>query len=79
MKGGTVYGLRSIAGGKTRRVLPGLNPRDAEKILVVLKTFGADVPDDPVLPRKLKEDSSREGRCESIGQAAAVGLWTNGK
>jgi hypothetical protein len=55
LKGGSVYGLRFLAGGKTRRVLPGLEPRDAEKILMALKSFGADVPDDTVLRCKLNE------------------------
>lgn len=58
LRGTSIYGLRFIAGGKTRRVLPGLKPRDAEKILAALKAFGADVPDDPVLQRKLKEECS---------------------
>ncbi len=58
LKGNPVYGLRFIAGGKTWRVLPGLKARDGEKILVALKTFGADVPDDPVVQSKLKEDDS---------------------
>jgi hypothetical protein len=58
LKGGSIYGLRFVADGKTQRVLPGLKPRDAETILKALKSFGADVPDDLVLQRKLKEDLS---------------------
>jgi hypothetical protein len=59
VRGYSIYGLRFIAGGKTHRVLPGLKPRDAERILTTLKTFGADIADDTVLQRKLKEDTSR--------------------
>lgn len=57
-RGYTIYGLRFHAGGKTQRVLPGLMPRDAEKILLALKTFGADVPDDPFVSDKIKENQS---------------------
>lgn len=57
LRGYSIYGLRFVAGGKTHRVLPGLKPRDAEKILTALKSFGADVPDDPVVPSKLKENT----------------------
>jgi hypothetical protein len=57
LRGYSIYGLRLDAGGKTQRVLPGLKPRDAEKLLTTLKAFGADVPDDPVVPSKLKEDT----------------------
>jgi hypothetical protein len=53
VKGGSIYGLCFIAAGKTERVLPGLKPREADKILKALKTFGADVPDDPTLSEKL--------------------------
>src|SRR5208337_2508186 len=55
LRGYSVYGLRFIAGGKTRRVLPGLKGGDAEKILLTLKAFGADIPDDPPVPSKLKD------------------------
>lgn len=55
LRGYSVYGLRFIADGKTRRVLPGLKGGDAEKILLTLKALGADVPDDPPVPSKLKE------------------------
>lgn len=58
LKGGAVYGLRFVAGGKNCRVLPGLKPRDAERLLTALKTFGADVSEDPVLQQKPKEDAS---------------------
>jgi hypothetical protein len=57
-RGVSIYGLCFIAGGGTQRVLPGLKPREADKILKVLKAFGADVPDDPTLSRKLAEDTS---------------------
>ena len=59
LRGNTIYGLRFIAGEKTQRILPGLEPRDAEKILMALKSFGAEIPDDPLLSRRLKEDISR--------------------
>jgi hypothetical protein len=57
---GAVYGLRFAVSGETLRVLPGLKPKDAERVLTALKIFGADVPDDPELQRKLKEDSSHD-------------------
>ena len=56
MRGTSIYGLRLKAGGKTLRILPWLKATDAEKILLVLKSLGADVPDDPVVPSKLKEE-----------------------
>ncbi len=56
MRGMSVYGLRFKVGNKTLRVLPWLKPAEAERILLALKSFGADVPDDPVVPSKLKED-----------------------
>jgi hypothetical protein len=55
-KDATIYGLRFVAGGRKQKILPGLGPRDAEKILQALKTFGADVPDDPKLQQKIKDD-----------------------
>ena len=58
LRGSSINGLRFDAGGKTVRILPGLKHQDAEKILTVLKAFGADVPDDPLIPSKLKEDNS---------------------
>jgi hypothetical protein len=57
-RGTSIYGLRFIAGGRTQRVLPGLKPREADKILKTLKAFGTDVPDDPTLSEKLAEDAS---------------------
>jgi len=57
-KGISIYGLSFIAGGRTLRVLPGLKPRQADKILKALKAFGADVPDDPTLSKKLAEETS---------------------
>jgi hypothetical protein len=42
-RGGTVYGLRFKAAGRSERVLPGLGTNDAGEILNALKTFGADV------------------------------------
>lgn len=57
-KGTSIYGLRFIARGKTQRVLPGLAPRDADRILMAIRAFGADVPNDPLLAEKLTEDSS---------------------
>lgn len=56
-KGASIYGLRFNTGIDAHRVLPGLAPRDAHRILQVLKAFGADVPDDPKLQRKLEEVS----------------------
>lgn len=56
MRGTAIYGLRFKVGGKTLRVLPWLKAADAERILLALKSFGADVPDDPVVPSKLKEN-----------------------
>ena len=53
-----MYGIQFTAGGRTHRVLPGLKPREADKILKTLKSFGADVPDDPTLSKKLAEDTS---------------------
>jgi hypothetical protein len=58
-RGVSIYGLRFNAGGRTERVLPGLKPREADKILKALKAFGADVPDDPTLSRKLAEAATR--------------------
>jgi hypothetical protein len=55
LRGYSIYGLRLDAGGKTQGILPGLKPRYAEKLLMTLKAFGADVPDDPPVPSKLKE------------------------
>jgi hypothetical protein len=55
-QGGSIYGLRFLAGGKTQRVLPGITPRQADKVLKALKAFGADVPDDPEFSKKLEED-----------------------
>jgi hypothetical protein len=57
-RGASIYGLRFIAGGRTQRVLPGLKPREADRILKALKTLGADVPDDPKLSKRLEEDTS---------------------
>jgi hypothetical protein len=56
-RGVSIYGLRFKAGGRTQRVLPGLKPRDADKILKALKAFGVDVPDDPKFLKKLAEDA----------------------
>jgi hypothetical protein len=56
LRGTAIYGLRLRAGGKALRILPWLKPADAERILLALKSFGADVPDDPVVPSKLKEN-----------------------
>ena len=53
-RGTSIYGLRFIAEDRTQRVLPGLEARDADKILKALKVFGADVPDDPTLSSKCK-------------------------
>lgn len=53
-RGTSIYGLRFIAEDRTQRVLPGLEARDADKILKALKAFGADVPDDPTLSSKCK-------------------------
>jgi hypothetical protein len=58
LRGTSIYGLRVIAEGKTQRVLPGLKPREADKILRPLKAFGVDVIDDSTLLKKLAEDSN---------------------
>jgi hypothetical protein len=42
-KGGTVYGLRFEAEGRSERVLPGLGTHDAGKILKAVKSFGVNV------------------------------------
>lgn len=57
-RGTSIYGLRFMAKGRTQMVLPGLKPSDADKILRALKAFGADVPDDPTLSKKMAEDAS---------------------
>jgi hypothetical protein len=58
LRGTSIYGLRVIAEGRTQRVLPGLKPRQADKILRALKAFGVDVIDDSTLLKKLAEDST---------------------
>jgi hypothetical protein len=58
LRGTSIYGLRFIAGGKTYRILPGLKPRQADKILKALKALGVEVIDDSTLLRKLAEDSN---------------------
>ena len=58
-QGGSIYGLRFLAGGRTQRVLPGIKPRQADEILKALKAFGADVPDDPEFSKMLEEDIFR--------------------
>ena len=55
-KGSSIYGLRFLAGGKTQRVLPGITPRQADKVLKALKALGADVSDDPEFSKRLEED-----------------------
>lgn len=55
-KNATIYGLRFVAGGRNQKILPGLSPCDAEEILNALKALGADVPDDPKLQQKIKDD-----------------------
>lgn len=54
LRGSTIYGIRLKAQSKTRRLLPGLKPDEAEKLLLALRSFGADVPDNPVIPAKLR-------------------------
>jgi hypothetical protein len=56
-RGMSIYGLRFIAGGRKQRVLPGLKPSEADKILKALKVLGVDVPDDPKLPKRLAEEA----------------------
>jgi len=56
-KQASIYGLRFITAGKTLRILPGLKPQEADKILKALKTLGVDVPYDPELLKKLEEDA----------------------
>ena len=55
-KNASIYGLRFSAGGKTQRVLPGLKPRGADKILKALKAFGVDITYDPKFLKELAED-----------------------
>lgn len=55
-KDATIYGLRFVANGRKMKTLPGLSPRDAEQLLQALKALGADVPDDPSLQRKIKDN-----------------------
>lgn len=55
LRGMSIWGIRFKVEGKTQRVLPGLKAGDAEKLLLALRAFGADVPDDPVVPDKLKQ------------------------
>ncbi len=55
----SIYGLWFKAGGRIERVLPGLEPREADKILKAVKRFGVNVPDDPKLLRKLAEQDSQ--------------------
>ena len=54
-KGAAIYGLRFNTGIDAHKALPGLEPRDAQKILMAMKSFGAHVPDDPKLQRKVEE------------------------
>jgi len=56
IRGMSIYGLSLRASGKTLRILPSLKAADAERLLLALKSFGADVPDDPIIPSKLKEN-----------------------
>ncbi|HEV2133720.1 MAG TPA: hypothetical protein VGR47_05605 [Terracidiphilus sp.] len=56
LRGYSIDGIRFVSGGTTYRVLPGIKPRDAQSLLTALKKFGADVPDDPELARKLEDD-----------------------
>jgi len=56
LRGTSVYGLRLKAAGKTLKILPWLKPIDAERVLLALKSLGVNVPDDPVVPSKLKEN-----------------------
>jgi hypothetical protein len=58
LRGYSIYGLRFDVRGKTQKILPDLKPSDAEKALIALKAFGADVPADPLVPSKPKEDTS---------------------
>ena len=39
----SIYGLRFVAGGRKKRILPGLSSNHADAILKALKSFGADV------------------------------------
>ena len=59
VRGGSVYGLRFSTGDKTQRILPGLKPHEADRILEALKSFGADVQDDPLLTKKLAEEGAQ--------------------
>lgn len=59
LRGCSIYGILFDVKGKTHRILPGLNWRDAETLLMAFKTFGADVPGDPVISSKLKNDPWR--------------------
>jgi hypothetical protein len=56
--GASIYGLRFRAGGETHRILPGLKPLDADKILKALKAFGVDIPDDPGFLKTVEMDAA---------------------
>jgi hypothetical protein len=56
-KGTAIYGLRFEARGESWRILPGLKPRDAEKILKQLSSFGIKLSDDPTLAKKLAKEA----------------------
>ena len=58
IRGDSIYGLRFSTGEKAHSVLPGLKPHEADRILKALRSFGADVPDDPLLTRKLAEEDA---------------------
>lgn len=58
VRGASIYCLRFKTGDKTQRVLPGLKPHEADRVLKALKAFGADVPDDPRLTKKLAEEDA---------------------
>jgi hypothetical protein len=58
VRGTAIYGLRFNTGDETQRVLPGLKPHEADRILKALKALGADVPDDPKLIKKLAEENA---------------------
>jgi hypothetical protein len=59
----SIYGLRFNAGGRTQRVLPGLKPRDACKMLKTLKAYGVDIPDDLEFLKGLAEDAEDHWNC----------------
>jgi len=54
LKNKTFYGIRFLARGR-RWALPGLEAPEAKRILIALKSLGADVPEDPKLEKRISQ------------------------